>query len=221
MMKKISYAILSTTLLASAAMATDTSRPQPCAPTPAFAGWYMGGKIGHSSTAMFQQYNSNAAGSDVSVPGITGGVFAGWGKEIGTSGLYSGVEATYLVSNDTYKKTSTIKKGNTLELAFRLGVVKNENILLYAKAGYVNTKFEVTPPASLSLKKLSKCMNGALVGAGIDVAWSKHVILGMDYTYAMYGKQKHQFQPTSGDNIVPGTLKPTSHTVTFRAAYRF
>ncbi|MGL4824600.1 MAG: outer membrane protein [Alphaproteobacteria bacterium] len=220
MMKKISYALLSTTLLASAVTASNATPLETCAPVSAFAGWYAGGKIGHSSSAMFQQYAA-AAGSDVSVPGITGGVFAGWGKEIGTSGLYGGVELAYLLSNDTYKKASTVKKGNTLELAFRLGVVKNENILLYAKAGYVNSKFEVTPSYAPALKKLSKSMNGVLVGAGIDVAWSKHVILGMDYTYSMYGKQKQEFQPVAAGAAVPGTLKPTSHTVTFRAAYRF
>ncbi|MGL4427028.1 MAG: outer membrane protein [Alphaproteobacteria bacterium] len=224
MMKKISYALLSTTLLASAATASNATPLETCAPVSAFAGWYAGGKVGHSSSAMFQQYSPGgvaAAGQDVSVPGITGGVFAGWGKEIGTSGLYGGVELAYLLSNDTYKKASTVKKGNTLELAFRLGVVKSENVLLYAKAGYINTKFEVTPPTNLALKKLSKAMNGVLVGAGIDTALSKHVILGMDYTYAMYGKQKQQFQPVGGGATVPGTLKPTSHTVTFRAAYRF
>ncbi|MGL4371923.1 MAG: outer membrane protein [Alphaproteobacteria bacterium] len=222
MMKKISYALLSTTLLASAATASNATPSEACAPVSAFAGWYAGGNVGHSSSSMFQQYDA-AAGADVSVPGITGGVFAGWGKEIGTSGLYGGVELAYLLSNDTYKKASTVKKGNTLELAFRLGVVKSENVLLYAKAGYVSTKFEVTPSyAPIPLKKLSKSMNGVLVGAGIDTALSKHVILGMDYTYAMYGKQKQQFQPVAaGGATVSGTLKPTSHTVTFRAAYRF
>ncbi|MGL5720298.1 MAG: outer membrane protein [Alphaproteobacteria bacterium] len=220
MMKKISYALLSTTLLASAATASNATPSEICIPVSAFAGWYAGGKVGHSSSSMFQQYAA-AAGSDVSVPGITGGVFAGWGKEIGTSGLYGGVELAYLLSNDTYKKASTVKKGNTLELAFRLGVVKSENILLYAKAGYVNSKFEVTPSAAPALKKLSKSMNGVLVGAGIDTALSKHVILGMDYTYSMYGKQKQQFQPVAGGATVSGTLKPTSHVVTFRAAYRF
>lgn len=220
MMKKISYALLSTTLLASAATA---STPSETAPASAFAGWYMGGKMGHSSSSMFQQYGDAPSGSDVSVPGLTGGVFAGWGKEIGTSGLYGGVELAYLLSNDTYKQASQVRKSNTSEIAGRLGFVKNQNVLIYVKAGYVNSKFEVTPPSvSLSLKKLSKSMNGVLMGAGIDTALSKHVILGMDYTYAMYGKKKQQFQSTNdGNPTTLGTLKPTSHTVTFRAAYRF
>jgi outer membrane immunogenic protein len=224
MMKKISYALLSTTLLVSAAVASGTAPSQPApakTSASAFSGGYLGVKVGHSSTAMYQQYN-NTAGSDVSVPGITGGVFVGWGQEIGTSGLYGGLEVAYLLSSDTYKGTSEIKKGKGLELAFRLGFLPSSNVLLYTKAGMVNSKFEVTPPNALNLKKLSKCMNGMLLGAGIDTALSSHVVVGLDYTYAMYGKQKHQFESNNaGVAATPGTLKPTSHTVMFRAAYRF
>lgn len=218
MMKKSLVGLVG--LVASTSMAMADQTPS-CASQ--FSGAYLGGKIGHNSTSLFQQYTVGAVTNqtDVAVPGVTGGVFGGWGIQM-PNGLYTGLELGFLLSNDTFKNNSQVKRKQTLEVAARLGFVHQNNVLLFGKLGFVSSKFDITPPAALGLQKISKRMSALLLGAGIDVALSSKIIAGLEYTYAMYPEKKQNFAAANQtDPSVPGKLKPTSHSVLFRIAYRF
>ena len=188
-----------------------------------FNGGYLGLKVGHSSTSMFQHYapaECKACQSDAAVPGVSGGLFGGWGQET-TSRFYWGLELAYLLSNDTFKNTSQIKKKDTIEVAGRFGVVHQQNVLLFAKFGVANSQFQITPSATLHLNTFSKRMTGFLAGGGIDVALTPKTRLGFEYTYALYPEKKRNFSSSIADEAaVPGKVKPTCHSVGFRVIYQ-
>ncbi|MGL5720299.1 MAG: outer membrane protein [Alphaproteobacteria bacterium] len=246
MMKKISYALLGSALLTSVAQAEDATAHAPMsasAPTSAcnFSGFYMGLGLGygvtkgkHHETYMAGGLSSTLNGEPTVMDGATGGIFAGYGKEMGASRVYLGLEAAYLLSgekftykNDTLGLAYNHKKKDTLELAFRLGVAMN-NALPYVKVGFASSKFELgTLDGSFKMVKDSKRANGFLVGAGIDLKVSRNVMAGLAYTYTTYKDVKSKtlhnginpISPTDSLNIKNG--KPTSHAAMLRIAYTF
>ncbi len=249
MMKKISYALLGSALLTSVAQAEDATAHAPVsasAPTSAcnFSGFYMGLGLGYGGTKLrHDEYFLGASGNGgwerpAVMDGATGGIFAGYGKEMGASRVYLGLETAYLFSGEkhTYKNSAEWadyggKKKDTLELAFRLGVAMN-NALPYVKVGFANSKFEMytidaTLPVANKLKE-SKRLNGFLIGAGIDLKVSRNVMMGLAYTYTTYKDHKSKqhlngvvtpISPT--ENITFKNKKPTSHAAMLRIAYTF
>jgi outer membrane immunogenic protein len=251
MMKKISYALLGTALLTSVAAqaeeptSTGSVSVGTSAPACNFSGFYLGLGLGYDSTSGKIEGTSTAAGASTSdnrlsvMKGVNGGVFAGYGKEMGASRVYLGLEASYLLSgekvnHEDLQVTFSTKKKDTLELAFRLGVAMN-NALPYVKVGFANSKFEFSSlaynaavPSVFGPFKESKRLNGFLVGTGIDLKVSRNMMMGLGYTYTMYKDQKSKqysidgvLAPAASDNVSFQNKKPTSHNVMLRAAYTF
>ncbi|MGL5784644.1 MAG: outer membrane protein [Alphaproteobacteria bacterium] len=249
MMKKISYALLGTALLTSvAAQAEDAAAHAPisaAAPTSAcnFSGFYAGLGLGYGATK--HDYKSERLTAGVSsqnthenyaANGVTGGIFAGYGKEMGSSRVYLGLEAAYLFASEKSQNLfGGFKKKDGFELALRLGMAMN-NALPYLKIGFASTKFDVEGKLLLAdnsariIHKKSKRLSGFLIGAGIDLKMSRNVMMGLAYTYTMYKDLKSgQLSP---DNAAPPTAptagdhvhyknKPASHGAMLRIAYTF
>jgi outer membrane immunogenic protein len=245
MMKKISYALLGSALLTSvAAQAEDATAHAPvsaAAPTSAcnFSGFYMGLGLGYGSTKGDMESTTVTASvptineAPMVLNGVTGGIFAGYGKEMGASRVYLGLEAAYLLSGGKFEyENSTMeigmKKKDTLELGLRLGVAMN-NALPYVKVGFANSKFEdKTIDTIANSVKESKRLNGFLVGAGIDLKVSRNVMMGLGYTYTMYKDHKSKLHADGSgapadatNNVHFKNKKPTSHNAMLRIAYTF
>ncbi|MGL4824599.1 MAG: outer membrane protein [Alphaproteobacteria bacterium] len=245
MMKKISYALLGTALLTSvAAQAEDATTHAPVAasaPTPAcnFSGFYVGLGLGYGVTKGDMEETTVTASVPVInkapmvLNGVTGGIFAGYGKEMGASRVYLGLEAAYLLSGGKaeYDHPNTdfgMKKKDTLELGLRLGVAMN-NALPYVKVGFASSKFEgQVLDMNADPVKESKRLNGFVIGTGIDLKVSRNVMMGLGYTYTMYKDHKSKlFADGTGtpvsvtDNVHFKNKKPTSHTAMLRIAYTF
>ncbi|MGL4427027.1 MAG: outer membrane protein [Alphaproteobacteria bacterium] len=241
MMKKISYALLGSALLTSVAQAEDATAHAPVsasAPTSAcnFSGFYMGLGLGYGGTKHDFKYDgaTTAGGPQTfEVPfasdGLNGGIFAGYGKEMGASRVYLGLEVAYLLSGDKHKgQLEEFKKKDALELALRLGVAMN-NALPYLKVGFASSKFEEKIITAVPyIHKKSKRLNGFLIGAGVDLKVSRNVMMGLGYTYTMYKEMKTGQMSIDGGTTAIGPNdfasfkdKPKSHNMMVRVAYTF
>ena len=174
---------------------------EPVAPPPpvmannpcCFGGFYMGAAIGYGShkartdqTLATTIYSQNAAPGDTATPitrsylndlsldGINGGLYAGYGKEWGCSRVYLGLEAGYFFDGSKGKYTYTptanaigdvlrteVKRKDGIEFAARMGWVFNQT-MPYIKLGWANTKLEAT--------QITVPHNGvaAVPGPGVD-----------------------------------------------------
>ncbi|MGL4426845.1 MAG: outer membrane protein [Alphaproteobacteria bacterium] len=236
MMKKISYALVGATLLTSAAMASDMTPMPALSPKCNFSGFYSGLTFGHASG--HSSLKVDPVKLDLALKGMNGGVFLGYGKELGTSRVYLGLEAAYLMSGEKMEAKfdlpataaapvsgeakASFKKKSSLEVAARMGIAMN-NAMPYIKAGIVNSQFQlkgsvapsVAAGAPLVPVAFSEKMrlNGLVVGAGIDLKVSRNMMMGLGYTYTTY----KAFEK----NANVKNLKPVSHNVMFRLGYAF
>lgn len=236
MMKKISYALMGATLLTSVAMASDVTPMSALSPACSFSGFYSGLTFGHASGISSLKVDS--AKLDLAIKGMNGGVFFGYGKELGTSRVYLGLEAACLMSGEKLEvkfdlpataaapvsgeAKASLKKKSSLEVATRMGIAMN-NAMPYVKVGVVNSQFQlkgsvapsVAAGAALAPVAISEKirLNGLVVGAGIDLKVSRNMMMGLGYTYTTYKAF------TKNSNIED--LKPVSHNVMFRLGYAF
>lgn len=248
-MKKNSYALLGSAFLTSvAAQAEDATAHAPvsaAAPTSAcnFSGFYMVLGLEYSNTKHDFKSIEVVAGAAANLPrnsyaadSITGGIFAGYGKEMGSSRVYLGLEAAYLFASEKSKNLfADLKKKDSLELALRMGVAMND-ALPYLKVGFASSKFDVDGKLPrvvagalvYDLHEKSERLNGFLLGAGIDLKVSRNVMVGLAYTYTMYNDLKNEM--LSPDNGITAATavnhkkyrsKPTSRNAILRIAYTF
>ncbi len=120
MMKKISYALVGATLLMSMAMASDMKPMPALSPKCDFSGFYSGLTFGHASG------NSNVkvdpVAFDFALKGMNGGVFLGFGKKLGTSRVYLGIEVAYLRSGEKLETEFSLPPTAAINTAFNTAV---------------------------------------------------------------------------------------------------
>lgn len=195
-MKKVTYVLLASAFLTSAAtaMTTDTAGsadPKTCANFNGFyAGWLVGYGSGSGNTKSY--ITDGATGAvigGVTQPSIDGwntGVVIGYGKHMGSSKVYLGLDLNYTFDNEVGRSYGIkVQEKDSLELALRVGAVM-ANALPYIKAGILNAKVEgkYTNPDNNVHQYLNDRLNGWLVGGGVDFKVSQHVVCGLDYTYS-------------------------------------
>ncbi|MGL5784931.1 MAG: outer membrane protein [Alphaproteobacteria bacterium] len=119
MMKKISYALLGATLLTSVAMASDMTPMPALSPACNFSGFYSGLTFGHASG--HASIKVDPLKLDLAVKGMNGGVFLGYGKELGTSRVYLGLEAAYLMSGEKLEVKFSLPNAEAIDAALNAG----------------------------------------------------------------------------------------------------
>ncbi|MGL5720520.1 MAG: outer membrane protein, partial [Alphaproteobacteria bacterium] len=200
-----------------------------------FSGFYSGLTIGHASG--HSNVKVDPVKLDLALKGMNGGVFLGYGKELGTSRVYLGLEAAYLMSGEKMEAKfdlpataaapvsgevkASFKKKSSLEVAARMGIAMN-NAMTYIKAGIVNSQFQLkgsiapsvaaAPLVPVAFSEKMR-LNGLVVGAGIDLKVSRNMMMGLGYTYTTY--KAFNKNPNVKD------IKPFSHNVMFRLGYAF
>jgi opacity protein-like surface antigen len=120
MMKKISYALTGATLLTSVTWASDMKPVPALSPKCDFSGFYSGLTFGQASA--HSNVKIDPVEFDLAFKGMNGGVFLGFGKKLGTSRLYLGIEAAYL------------RSGEKLEMEFSLPPSTVINAVMNANA---------------------------------------------------------------------------------------
>ena len=123
--------------------------------------------------------------------------FAGYDFAVADN-LILGGEAGLSLGGPDLKQTSGTASfradpGLMLDLSARAGIAPTENILLYGRAGYSNSKIEVSVENSAlpgSLVKTDKRKDGLMLGAGGEWAMSDALSLRVEYRRAKHGDLK-------------------------------
>lgn len=231
-MKKITYALLASTFLVSAASAeADSSAsadPKTCAN---FNGFYAGWLIGYGSgSGNTKSYTTDPAGairsnnSQISIDGWNTGITAGYGKAMGNK-VYLGLDLNYTFDSAQGKAAAIkVDEKDSFELAARVGGIV-ANALPYIKFGYINAHVngQYQGPTGGNRKYLDDRLNGWLVGAGIDFKISAHLVGGLDYTYShLPGHGKPLVYAVAGGNeTFNSKTQLDDNKVRVKIAYQF
>ena len=167
---------------ATPALAQDP--PESPAPAPNFSGFRVEGLIGWDHTEILDD--------DQGAPLY--GIGVGYDYQTGRAVL--GLEAEASDSNNNGCLGNVINPGDRLcagtgrdlYIGARAGLIVGRNVLLFAKAGYVNTRFtsEYDPGAGGAVTSFHYTVGGLRVGGGAEVAIGRHFYVRAEGRYTEY-----------------------------------
>ena len=176
-MKKFLIAAVAASAIATPAFAQDASN---------FGGPNVGLIAGYDS------YKVKFDGESGSKSGFQYGLTAGYDLNLGGGlvGLEAEVgDSTAKVSEEYDGDEFKLAADRELYLGVRAGVIVNPAVLVYAKAGYVNSKLKLVADLDGDRFVVSDTLDGYRIGAGVEYAPSK--FFGrVEYRYSDFGKYK-------------------------------
>lgn len=166
-----------------------------------FGGFYVGAQVGHGALA------SNNSGpreepkqpfvldADRAGMGATGGILAGYGQTFGPFYLGAEVEAelsnvNWDIERDPNGRVFSVEKRGSVGASVRAGYVVNSAVLIYSRAGLVNSWFDTDYSFGANSVERSDSELGWRVGGGIEFAASEKWRMRLDYTRTDYGSYK-------------------------------
>ena len=138
--------------------------------------------------------------NDQSMEGINYG--AGIGYDFNAGGMVLGVEAEYMDSTaDTDFENGdfegfgfgNVNANRDLYIGARVGVPVQPDLLLYAKGGYTNAKFDVRSSDGTTEFNQDIDTDGWRVGAGVEYATSNNMFVKAEYRYSKYEEAEIDF----------------------------
>lgn len=227
MIRSLSPALTGLAMLsASAALAADPRLPvlPPAPELPALQSW-TGLHLGLQTGYVWGRTRLTG------IPGLldsdSGSAFGGanLGFDYQTGGFVLGVEGDVEALNqrdrlDGAGIAGRIRQDWQASVRARLGLAF-DRMLVYATGGTAFTQFERQAFSTLSGLAESGTVSrtGWTAGAGVNLAVTDHVILGVEYRYTDYGKA--HFGPSFVLPGVAGDYEARSHAARASAAYRF
>jgi outer membrane immunogenic protein len=177
-----------------------------------FDGPYVGAQIGWQSQKM---RNTDSSLGTIPVNdtknSVTGGVFAGYDKTIGSRfvlGAEGGIDfnsdadVTANVAGSTY----AVEPKYNFDLSARAGYLVTPQTLLYVRGGYSNERVRTTVATGSTIRTNSENHDGWLVGGGVERAINNNVSARLEYRYSKYDQNNG---------------KDESHRVLAGLSYRF
>ena len=143
------------------------------------------------------------AGAPDKLDGIYVGGAAGYDLALGNTlrlGAEAGVgfnvndEANGTIGATTYRLAS----GRDIDLSLRLGAVVAPRTLIYAKAGYANSRFSGQVASGATTVRAGSNEDGLRLGAGVEQMLSDHAYLKGEYRYTTYGHGVDRHQLLAG-----------------------
>ena len=141
--------------------------------------------------------------NDQSIEGVVYGIGVGYDFDVG--GMVIGAEAELTDSTAKTKFNDgdfegfglgSVKTGRDMYVGARVGVKVTPKVLVYAKGGYTNAKFDVLSRNGEVEFRRDLDVDGWRAGAGAELALNKHAYAKLEYRYSKYGKAEVDF---SGD----------------------
>jgi len=184
-MRKYIVAALFAATAAAPAFAQDSAAPN-------MGGFRLEGLVGYETTDIDE---------DQGTDGLIYGVGVGFDVQSGRTVF--GVEAEAMESEIDECVVSGLAAGDKLcadagrdlYIGGRAGVVVGTNSLVYAKAGYTNTRFELEfDPAVGNTTTVKDDLDGVRVGGGVQFGLGTNLYAKAEYRYSNYeqGFDKHQ-----------------------------
>lgn len=116
--------------------------------------------------------------------GAVGGINAGY--DIDAGGVILGIEgeATLSTASTDFFPPNEIASGRSLYAGVRAGVPVSEKALIYAKAGYANTRLRITDGSGNTI--FARNLDGIRGGAGAEYKISDNLHVKGEYRYTNY-----------------------------------
>jgi outer membrane immunogenic protein len=209
--------------------------PAPVAKMNPFSGFLIGGQLGLGAqdTSVKQRLvnrNNARSSSDLGGTGFMGGVGIGYGWLFNR--FYAGLETNYNFSSIDGKHKTLALAGNfdhnaklegVWDISARLGMTlgANNNVLAYIKPGVAFGQWKSRAyNQNNGTGRSSKSVTGFLIGAGMDVALSDRMSMGVEYTYTAYGSFSYnQTVVVNNAQTSRVTIDPSAHA--FMAHLKF
>lgn len=173
-MKKIFAAAALAASIATPAFAQDGEK------TP-FTGPFVGAILGYDNVR-----NAIPAGASANRDGLLYGAVLGYDANL--RGAVIGVEGEFTDSNAKFvSRTTSLRTDRDLYVGARLGGEIVNNVLLYAKGGYTNARFETNPINGATFAKTGKNLDGYRLGAGVESTY-RGLTGRVEYRFSDYGK---------------------------------
>jgi len=166
---------------------------------------YFGG-LKAGVVAGYDDVTLSAEGESGSKGGFLYGVTAGYDYDLGTAVVGIEGEAAWSTAKESLEGDS-IRAGRDLYVGARLGFPVTSSVLVYAKAGYTNTRVELSIDDGDLEWVAGKNMDGYRLGAGLE--YSNAAKFGrLEYRFSDYGAidagftdidaKRHQVVVTAG-----------------------
>ncbi|MGB5777621.1 outer membrane protein [Allopontixanthobacter sediminis] len=144
--------------------------------------------------------------NDQSIDGLMYGVAVGYDVDLG--GVVVGAEAE--LTDSTAKTEFTdgdfegfgfgnVRAGRDLYFGARAGIKAAPDMLLYAKGGYTNAKFDILSNDGTTEYNQDIDTDGFRVGAGAEYAMSTNSFVKLEYRYSNYSKAEVDFDGDLAD----------------------
>lgn len=193
-----------------------------------FDGFYLGAQVGA------EQLNSDNTGpraggtrkeDDIGGLGVSGGPFLGYGKTFNRFYFGAELEADFSSSDPSSSRKPggrrfSINKEHSFGASGRLGYVLDDNVLLYGRGGFVQTRFDTSLTTDIGATfGQANTETGSRFGVGAEIAATPNTFVRLDYTYTNYGGYQVQFT----DSTITGTDTFDNDETLFRVGllYRF
>lgn len=181
-MRNLAFLLLATATLATPAIAQDA--PESPASAPTFSGFRVEGLLGWDHTQIL----------DDDEGALLYGIGVGYDFQTGRAVL--GLEAEASESNNNGCQSNLLTQGDRfcsetgrdLYVGARAGVIVSPNVLLFAKAGYVNTRFtsDYNPGAGGAVTSARFNLDGLRVGAGAEFSIGRNAFIRGEARYSNY-----------------------------------
>lgn len=191
-----------------------TPAPENKQPTD-FSGFYFGGNLGHGT---LQSDNTgprpNAAAPTFTLnatragQGFTLGAMAGYGHTFDR--LYLGAEADIELSSADWNierspvgRVYSVDKKASVGVSLRAGYVINDSVLLYGRAGIVQSRFNTNYRTTGNAVDQDNDLNGIRIGAGVEFAIDRGMNIRFDYSHTDYDSHAVNYGGGGSPRAVP------------------
>ena len=182
-------------------------------------------------------FDASKAGSDIdddtndnndqSIEGLVYG--AGVGYDIALGSILVGAEAELTGSTAETEFDDgdfegfgfgNVETGRDLYVGLRAGVLASPNLLVYAKGGYTNAKYNILSNDGTNDFNQDIDTDGYRIGAGAEYALSENTFAKLEYRYSNYSKAELDFADDIPDSE-RFDIDTDRHQVVLGVGYRF
>ena len=165
--------------------------------------------------------------NDQSIDGLLYGVAVGYDFDFG--GIVVGAEAelTDSTADVGYENGDfegfgfgNVSAGRDLYFGARAGVKATPDMLIYAKGGYTNAKFDIRSNDGTTEFNQDIDTDGYRIGAGAEYAVNKNSFVKLEYRYSNYNKAEIDFEGDVADSD-PFDVDLDRHQVVASYGFRF
>lgn len=180
-----------------------------------------------SSSAGSSIDDDSSIDNDQSIEGVVYGGALGY--DFNAGGVVLGVEAEYTGSTADVEFSDgdfegfglgNVETGRDLYVGARVGVLAQPDLLVYAKGGYTNAKYNILSASGTRNLDQDIDTDGYRIGAGVEYAMTEQSFVKLEYRYSNYSSAEIDFQGDAPDTA-NFDIDTDRHQVVAGVGFRF